>query len=283
MTFFCGIYGYEITEVMSFNGITFTPKYYGGPEARQYPRDTRTYHLTAIAEMEVYDHSLLFDLEGILAFIERLDVLISLPVESHNLDVQGAFLEFPAEIRLHERNNGGGCVIPGGIISKNARCRFITAAMSRLSDAEFCKKTEFRGAFFKCVETFRSPKSFLDVSYYFLFSALESFARGTYSDYTSDAAVPINRLLQEYGFNIKIANALNLKRAISTYAHIRNALFHTGKLEAEINLNGRATLLKLTDYYGSFSNLLPLVMMKAVGFDDSHINWDGWAEGGTFL
>lgn len=276
MTYFCGIYGYGIREPMSINGIDIIPKYFGSVEAQLYHRNEKIYHLTAFAKTESYDPNVFFDLEAILAFIERLDVLVSDPINLSAANNKEVFSHFPDTIQLHQRHNGGGRVIEESIISKNGREDFIKAALAKLGDIKFCEQTQFRGAFFKCVEAFRSPKPFLDVSYYFLFSALESFARGKYSEYDKPAAEPINRLLEEYAFNITIDNPADLKRAISTYCHIRNALFHNGKLEKEVNINGKSTNLRLVDFYHYLSNLVPLVMMKAVGFDDGHIDWDGW-------
>lgn len=276
MTYYCGIYGYGIREPMSIGEIEIVPRYFGGMEAQQYHRKEEIYHLTAFAKTESYNADTFFDLAAILAFIERLNVLISAPIALSSINNKEVLSHFPDTISLHPRQNGGGRVIAESPTSENGRTDFIKAALAKLGDKQFCEQTQFRGAFFKCVETFRMPQSFLDVSYYFLFSALESFARGKYSEYDAPAAQPINRLLQEYGFQVSIDNKSDLKRAVSTYCHLRNALFHNGKLEKEVNVNGKITILRVVDFYQRLANLVPLVMMKVVGFDDDHIDWDGW-------
>ena len=217
---------------------------------------------------------MLLDLEAVLSFIEHLDVIVTRPIElASSLNLFG---QFPIQFNGHVRNNGGGNIIIGDAFSTSSRYDFIKAATTKLADKAFCELTKFKSSFFKCLEVFRSPKSFLDVSYYLLFSGLESFARGILGDTQSDASTPIFKLLQSYGFNIKIDNPARLPRAISTYTHLRNALFHNSELEKEVNINGSLVLLKLVDYYRYFKMLVPLVMMKAVNFDDNHINWDSW-------
>ena len=65
---------------------------------------------------------------------------------------------------------------------------------------------------------------------------------------------------------------------MSTYAHLRNALFHNAQLEARININGQMTSLKLLDYYAELLLLVSLVVFKAAPFDDGHINWNSWID-----
>ena len=69
-----------------------------------------------------------------------------------------------------------------------------------------------------------------------------------------------------------------LARAISTYTHLRNALFHNSQLVANVDINGTSVELKLTDYLFHLGHLVSLVVLKAVNFDDGHINWNGWID-----
>lgn len=276
MTLLCGIYGYEITKPIEIGDIKIIPRSTSYFEVTEWARNLDTYHLTAVVQMELFSHERLLDLEAVLSFIEHLDVIVTRPID---LESSGnLFDQFPIRLNGHVRYNGGGSVILGDAFSTNSRLDFIKAATTKLDDKDFCELTKFRSAFFKCVEVFRSPKSFLDVRYYLLFSGIESFARGTLGDSTPNASTPISKLLQSYGFDIQIENPACLPRAVSTYTHLRNALFHNSELEKEVNMNGRLVLLKLADYYSYFKLLVPLVMMKAVNFDDNHIHWDSWID-----
>ncbi len=283
MTIFCGIYGYGITKEIALKGITLTPKYSSDHQIAQRHRDTKTHHLTALAQMDDYDPKILFDLEGILTFIEGLDVLICSPLDLKSFD-GGVFSQFSNTINIRNRGSDGECIMMDSF-SRNGRSDFIKKTLDKLNDQTFCNRTKFRSAFFKCVETFRQRTPFLDVSYFFLFSALESFARGLLNDYSNkNAAIPISKLLRQYGFNINQENMSDLKRSALTYTSLRNTLFHHGDLEVDIKgSNGVSAHIRLTDYHQNLAALMPLVMMKAVGFDDGHINWDRWIDRMPFI
>ena len=68
---------------------------------------------------------------------------------------------------------------------------------------------------------------------------------------------------------IKIEKPDSLARAVSTYTHLRNALFHNSALSKVINLNGKNTELKLIDFFYNIEQLVTLTIMKAVNFDDN--------------
>ena len=276
MPFISGIYGYEITKPIEIDDMIIFPRSAHYSEVTEWARDLDTYNLTGVVRIEKFSQKRLLDLEAVLSFIEHLDVIVTRPFELRsNGDL---FNQFPIKLNGHVRYNGGGCVILSDAFSKNSRQDFIMAAMTKLGDESFCVQTKFRTTFFKCVEVFRSPKSFLDVRYYLLFSGIESFARSTLGDNQPNASIPISKLLQSYGFNIQIENPSCLSRAVSTYTHLRNALFHNSELQKEVNINGTLVTLRLAEYYSHFQMLAPLVMMKGVNFDDDHINWDSWID-----
>jgi hypothetical protein len=64
-----------------------------------------------------------------------------------------------------------------------------------------------------------------------------------------------------------------LYRSVSTYTHLRNALFHKGIFETKVNINGSIIKLELSNFYSPFQRHLPLFMMRYIGFDDGYINW----------
>lgn len=221
---------------------------------------------------------LIFDLEAVLSFIDQKDIIVAnILNDSAEYDQLGD--DYPNFLSGHYRHNGGGQVIMSDVFSKDSRKIFIDLAMSKLTDKSDTNNKTFRSAFFKTIEVFRAKESFIDVSYYLLFSALESLCRAVFNNYSSkNCSEPIAKLLSQYGFDISQDDNTNLYKSVSTYAHLRNALFHNGKFEKEVNINGSVTKLELSTYYPQFKGLMPLVMMKYIGFDDGYINWNSWID-----
>jgi len=154
----------------------------------------------------------------------------------------------------------------------------IQKALNKLKESDQ-NQGVFRSALFKSIESFRGSESFIDVNYYLLFSALESLSRYHLDDYDSkNVSTPIAKFLKPYNFDISQDNVKNLTQSVSTYTHLRNALFHNGKLECEPNINGTYIKLEMSEYYANFSMLVPLVMLKYIGFDDGYTNWNSWLD-----
>jgi uncharacterized protein (DUF2344 family) len=108
---------------------------------------------------------------------------------------------------------------------------------------------------------------------------LEAYARSVLEDRESkNSSEPICKLLTNYGFDVKIENPSDLKRAVSSYTHLRNALFHNSETTAQVNMNGKNVELDIVDYLFNISQLVALVIFKAVCFDDGHINWNSWID-----
>lgn len=280
MKIICGIYGYQITQAIVLPGLIIEPRTADHKKSKEWARDLDCYHLTAVLKCEEISNDLLFNLEAILSFIEHLDVLISLPKKDVNSDM---FSNFTKIITTHKRINGGGAVIGEDAFFPNSRSQFIAKALEKLQDKEFCETSQFNILFFKCVETFRQSKSFVEVTYFLLYSGLESYSRSVMNDVASrNSSEPICQLLNNYNFDVRIENPNNLKKAVSTYTHLRNALFHNSQFTTTINVNGTDTELKLFDYLFNISQLVVLVIMKAVEFDDGHINWNSWIDRQAF-
>lgn len=274
-----GIYGYECTKTYEFYGCRIVPFNTQHILVSKLAADSHSYHLTAFLEVtdecpyELRD--IIFNLEAVLSFIDHKDVIITNQLcgdeayDSLNDD-------FPKEIQGHFRQNGGGCVIMCDAFCDSSREVFIGKALSILLSETSEENAAFRGAFFRCVEVFRGRGSFIDVSYYLLFSGLESFCRAILNDYDSkNCATPITRVLTNYGFDVKQENPHSLCKSIMTYVHLRNALFHNGQFEKVLK-NGDK--FNLTDYFSPFCRLLPLVLIKYIGFDDGYINWNSWID-----
>lgn len=276
MAIICGIYGFNITQKIEFNGIKITPRTNNALEARTWARDVKTYHLTATLEASAVSDEFLFNLEAVLSFIEHLDVLIT-PPKKLNLDIRSA--KPPKTIIAHKRNSGGGATIGEDEFFPNSRIEFIKKTIDLLENVDFCNNTQFKSIFFKKVTTFRQIKPYIEVSYFLLYSGLESYARAVTKDKDNkNSSEPIFKLLNNYGFNLAIEKPDSLARAVSTYTHLRNALFHNSALSKVINLNGKNTELKLIDFFYNIEQLVTLTIMKAVNFDDNHINWDSWID-----
>lgn len=278
MNVVCGIYGYQITRPIDLPGLRIEPRTGHYQQAQLWARDLDTYQLTAVLKGTSITDDLLFNLEAVLSFVEHLDVLISSPEEQINDD---PFAQFTPRITTHRRNNGGGAIIGEDTFYQTSRSLFISKALDRLQDQQFCKQTQFKILFFKCVETFRQPRPFVEVSYFLLYSGLESYARSVINDRSNrNSSEPICKLLTSYGFDVhqEMKNSGDNHNAVATYTCLRNALFHNSEFTAVPNVNGKIIELKLFDYLFNISQLVALVILKAVDFDDGHINWNSWID-----
>lgn len=278
MTYIAGIYGYQITRSMQVSGLTFEPVTSNLREAESLARSFDIYNLTATVSGDSLTPETRFKLEAVLSFIEHLDVLVTLPVEL-SVSTEAATTQFPKSLTTQRRNNGGGAVVGVDTFFPQSRPTFIELALQHLSDDAFCSRTKFNSLFFKCVETFRQRRPFLEISYFLLYSGLESFARAAWNDPNNrNSSEPIYKLLESYGFKVYLEKPSELPRAISTYTHLRNALFHNGEFQTTVAMNGSLVQLNTTEYLFNLSMLVSLTIMKAIKFDDGHINWDAWID-----
>jgi hypothetical protein len=282
-----GIYGYECTREVHLPGFNIIPMSNDHSIIENLSSNLDVYHLTSFLEIDGDDieknRELIFDLEGIISFIDQKDIIIQNKLRNDEAyDRLGE--DYPKIITGHKRINGGGKVIVSDAVSNDSRSNFIEMALNKLNDKVDPNNDVFRKAFFKSIEVFRGTINYIDVGYYLLFSALESLSRSVTSDYESrNCSEPIATYLSPYNFDLTQDNPMELHKAISTYVHLRNALFHNGKLEKEVDYNGNLVTLKLSKYYSYFNMLLPLVLMKHIEFDDGHINWNSWIDGMPFI
>jgi hypothetical protein len=278
MRLLAAVYGFEITRPICIGGLTIHPITEDPEAAQQHARDLNAYQLTATVTGESLPEDVRFNLEGVLSFIEHLDVVV-FPAAQLVESVEPDASLLPKTLRMQRRNSGGGAVVARDILFPVAREKFAALAVQKLNDDSFCESTKFKSLFFKCIETFRQRSPFLEITYFLLYSGLESFARAVRSDATSrNSSVPIYELLKTYGFDVYLENPANLPRAISTYTHIRNSLFHNGEFQTTVRLNHLHVELKATEYLFNLSMLVSLTVFKAVGFDDGHVNWNAWID-----
>lgn len=270
------IYGYHITKPISIRGGKIWPRTTDHWTAESWSRNLNTYHLTAALITEDVTHGFIFNLEAALSFIEQLDVIIG---EATALVGEDPFPQLKNSFNRNYRNDGGGAMIGTDTFFPSLREKFLVMLLEKLDDQMFCKTTQFNQLFFKSVERFRQRKCFIEVAYFFVFSGLETFARAVLNDRLSkQAAVPITKLLINYGFDISIDRPTDFKRSLSTYAHLRNAVFHNSDLSVEVNINRNLVKFSLIDYLFNITQLTNLVVLKAIQFDDEHINWDSWVD-----
>lgn len=275
MPYFEGVYGYEINRKVELDDILIHSVHQDFKTVKELARDTKNYYLTGIIEYKSESTDIsLFDLEGILAFIDRLDVIITNKNEFASL--KSAKARTPKKLFLTGRQNGGGKLIQSDtFFEKNYRAEFINSAVQQLSKED--KSSVLRKSFFKTIETFRARRPFIEISYYLLYSALESLARDDLQDFdTKNSNEPIYLFLEKLGFNLQQDNPKDLKRAVSSYTHIRNVLFHNSNHEVEKDLNGETVNFNIKDYYSHLKLLVPLVILKYMDYDDGMIRWDSW-------
>lgn len=260
----------------------FVPRYSYVVDANKKARDLKKYQLTGIVILDDYQQRTVFCLEAVLSFIEHLDVLISDPVEVAVADTkQEYFSLFPEVARTSMRHSGGGAILHQDSYFPAMRSSFITIAMSRLADEQFCRSTGWDVLFFKTTETFRQRHQFVEVSYFLLFSGLETYVRQTLNAPKSPPSPHISSLiakqLGKLGFNIKDYDEDDLRRSADTYARLRNALFHNSSMQAQRKKkNGTVVNYSLLNYYVNFKILLSLVVISAAGYNDHSINLDTW-------
>lgn len=255
----------------------FTPLQTHFHDAQASARDLHRYNLTAIVEADDLPAELIFRLEAVLSFIEHLDVIVT---EPEPLAAANGFDQFPKILRTSRRHNGGGAIIGSDTFFRDSRARFVEQAVQRLGDTAFCDATGYRILFFKTTETFRQKRPFIEVSYFLLFSGLETYVRTTLNDFkTREVAQLLCRRLRAMGFSVFHFSPTNLERSMDTYARLRNAIFHNSAFEATRPIAGGAVqTYRLSTYYRQFQTLLALVVLKAMDFDDGHINWDAWID-----
>lgn len=273
------IYGFEFTLSFQAAGLTFTPASEDSTKAKHLARSLGAYNLTGTVSAPNLNRERLYHLEAVLSFIEHLDVRVSEMV-TDDAAITTPHDFFESTVAGGSRNSGGGAVVGRDAFNpwRTSRQQFIELALVKLADEEFCRKTKFNALFFKAVETFRQRRPFLDISYFLLMSGLEAFARSSMNDYTSKASVPITQLLSGYGFRVYEDHPGELARAMTTYLHIRNALFHQGEYSKTIMINSDQVTLDGSAHLYNLSMLVSLTCMKAIGFDDGHTNWDCWID-----
>jgi hypothetical protein len=273
------LYGFEFTRAFSAAGLQFQPVESNYRAAKTLARTGNAHQMTGTVSAPQLTRETLFYLEGVLSFIEHTEVLLSDPETSRDA-IEHPEDHFVSTLAVPRRNRGGHAVVGSDAFGwfRESRQQFIELAMTKLSDKQFCERTRFNLLLFKHTETFLQRQPYLEISYFLLISGLEAFARGMQSDYKNSAEVPVARTLQGYGFGIHQHKPKDLPRSVSTYFHLRNALFHQGDFSTTIQLGADSVTVSCGEYLSRLKMLVSLTVLKAVGFDDGHTNWDCWID-----
>lgn len=274
-----GIYGFDFTKTMEFDWGRLIPVYAAPAEAQKQARSQSSYKLTGIVECSDLSPQEAVDLAAVLTFIEQMEVGVLYVADECSFDL------FPASLDLLPLHSSVRSYSPGALLfrdslSGSSRYELIKIAMEKLS-REHPKTSALRSCFFKHVLSLKQMNPVLDVDYFLNFSGLESLARDRENlvDSSNIAAKAISQYLQKFGFKVVRDQPANQERSMQVYAHLRNANFHNGKYEAAVSVKNDEVTYSLTE--GALFRLKALVsltLLKEFGFDDGHINWNGWLD-----
>lgn len=266
-----GIYGYNITNVTYFSFGKITPIHLSPHKLFHLMRDAQKLHLTSFlevdAEFKSQERNIIFQLENTLSFIEQRPVIIKNKLREHEV-TSTLDSDYPDYLASETRLPN-----PANIIAENdSRDKVIEGAFQKLIiNTDDCLSKVIH----KNIMVFSNPINYIDISYYLLFSGLESIARQRLMDMNSNTNIVIANYLQNFKFNVKADNVKDEARSIQTYCHLRNALFHNGEFQTKpININDKTTIYKLEDYYPLFRRLNYLTILKELGVNSKNINWD---------
>ena len=271
------IYGFEFTRPFTAAGLSFHPVENTTLKAHGYARDLEWHHLTGTVTADALTAKTIFDLHGVLSFIEHLNVAVSNPSDKPDAAM---YPERYFDWALGpKRFGGGGAVIVPDMFDPTARASFIDLAMTHLADDVGSKQSGMRPLLFKCAETVRQRQPFVEITYFLLISGLEAFCRARENDFNSrNSAEPMTRALRSLGFDVEQDVPSKPKHSMANYLHLRNAVFHEGKASRTLDVNGETVTLELGKYLFHLTMLVSLTIMKSVGFDDGRTNWNCWID-----
>lgn len=280
------IYGYSFTKEITFDGGVLTPIFNSAQQLRENKCDGTDYILTGFFSPfpapDKVIHTIIYDLSATLSFIEQKNVIISGFLEEDETPFR--FDEnFPKKLN-YRRKKGPGKIIIEDYFSPYSRSNFIALAMKKLQENIESDQNPFRTAFYKSMFSFREHMDYADVKYFLNFSALESLCRYIQNNSTSSKTPKIiTEVLIDYGFNISKEDNSVPQRNVMHYCNLRNSLFHNGNYISYSKKDDLGSIINLSDYSSNLNLLLPLVLMKYIGFDDGLINWDSWIDYEPFL
>lgn len=276
-----GVYGMELLAPMLVDDIQLVPRRIVRSEIIELARDPNRMFLTGYgyADKEP-DKQRLFELAAALTFGQQrwADLSLCKEVEfGDESDLDGLFADRLAEYSTRQ-STGPIVMLKNPVNEPSSLEKLLNLCLDRLQDDSFNADTGFSRAFYRHVESWRLRMPYMDLTYYLDFSALEILCREHAKYYGPGLAAIAAPFLRRFGFTMRQHDNNDLKTSFQTYAALRNGVFHNGKLEGYLTVNGRKITIKLTDHEDEFRLLVPLVLLKVVGFDDGHINWNSWLD-----
>lgn len=266
---FFGIYGFKFKTPIHGDGYTLMPLSNNNSEKAT---NRRSFHLTGYMEIQSTDNihkieEIIFNVSSILTFIQQQHVIITYN-SYESIDSLG---KQEQELNIFaSREHGSELVLED---SKELLCNLL---MDKLHNEDFLKSTGFSEAFFRDVEVWRLNKQFMEITYYLCFSGIEILARRKFNDARLPVVQIITNFLKPLGFDVTQDDMQN-------YAHVRNALFHSGEFSKTINQNGSEIKLDLSEFENSIIGFFPDILLKIIGFNDNRINWKRWKDLQSFV
>ncbi|WP_337127678.1 hypothetical protein [Proteus terrae] len=264
-----GIYGYDIKYENSF--------FFGRmiPYKNMDINDKKTNcYLSAFLEIEHDENTNrnIKILEAILCFIEQKEVYIKNPLKAHE-DYSNLDNDYPNS--LGDRRYSPAIILEEKY-KKDSRKLFIEKAFDKLNSEE----DAFSIMFFKKELSIKMIPSYVDVTYFLLFSGLEAFARDYYQIYHPTAVNNVfDKIFKEFNIEIK-SNESETKRNTLVYTKLRNTIFHNGKYTTKLDNSSTGKEINLADYFDYFKNIFNIVIFKHIDFDDKFINIDPFSRSG---
>lgn len=258
------------------SGIELIPLH-GSRDAATLAADEDTFHLTGYGRIsaperdEWQDVERLRVLEAAMTFAQQRHVFITKPIVLTPGDSLESLLSSSRLGRplagLYQRTTFGPA-LPEETWAPTSRSEFLRLALTRFASDD--RSDVLRYAFFRQVEIWRLSTRFVELHHFLAFSGLEMLARAS-GPYESqrNAAVPISEFLAGLGFQVTQAE-------VQLWTDARNNAFHRGLLSAPAR-DGSGEI-RLGDQLFPLTVVLADAVLKCLGFDDGHINWNRWRD-----
>ena len=278
-----GIYGFNFHREIKIENIRLVPLYQS-PEAETKAGDEGTFHLTGYgifqADLDTISEETEYDtrvrhIEDAMTFCEQRWIMTTKVVILDTNEKPEDFIQtgkLEKSLNLFQNRPSPGCIIARQSYLPYSRSKFLNLCVEKLADESFDSQTEFRKAFYRQTENLRMRQQFVDILYYFIFSGLEILARkDANNSIEKNVAVVLTQFIEKHDFSVA-------QKEVENWAHLRNALFHNGQFETEFNDNGTVIKLNIENYLYRLDALLHDILLKMIGFDDGHINWNRWQD-----
>jgi hypothetical protein len=274
-----GIYGFEFTLPITVETVTLVPLL-SGSESERLAADPDEFHLTGYGRINAAGSpgrdywQLVQTIAAGMTFVQQQHVRTTKLVEisaGNSVDDMIRSKGIPPSFDLAMDRQGWGAVVMSDRYLPTSRSDILRLFVDRFKVE--VKTDALRKAVFRNIEICRLANSLVELHHFLAFSALEILGRNHTGDTKGRVARCINQLLRHHGFDSKEAD-------IQGWATARNKLFHEGLL-VSTDKSGRE--IRLTDQLFALTQVLTDVILKELGSDDGHINWNRWKDRMAFV